>query len=94
MNIFRCGHCKRMQPTWQQLALKFVGDEKVKIGKVDCTLTENRDLCSEQDVQGFPTIFIYKNGEKITEYNGNRSLEDMFDFVKSHLTVDKSRDEL
>jgi thioredoxin domain-containing protein 5 len=89
-----CGHCKRMQPTWQQLALKFVGDEKVKIGKVDCTLTENRDLCSEQDVQGFPTIFIYKNGEKITEYNGNRSLEDMFDFVKSHLTADKSRDEL
>lgn len=83
-----------MQPTWQQLALKFVGDEKVKIGKVDCTLTENRDLCSEQDVQGFPTIFIYKNGEKITEYNGNRSLEDMFDFVRSHLTVDKTRDEL
>lgn len=89
-----CGHCKRMQPTWQQLALKFVGDEKVKIAKVDCTLTENRDLCSEQDVQGFPTIFIYKNGEKITEYNGNRSLEDMFDFVKSHLTAEKSRDEL
>lgn len=87
-----CGHCKRMQPTWEQLALKFVGDEKVKIAKVDCTLTENRDLCSEQDVQGFPTIFIYKNGEKITEYNGSRSLEDMFDFVKSHYTTE--RDEL
>ena len=83
-----------MQPTWQQLAMKFVGNERVKIAKVDCTLTENRDLCSEQDVQGFPTIFIYQDGDKITEYNGNRSLEDMYEFVSSHIKTDKSRDEL
>lgn len=88
-----CGHCKRLLPVWQQLAEKFVGDSSVKIAKVDCTLQENRDLCSEQEVNGFPTLFVYKNGEKISEYNGSRSLEDLFEFVKTHAT-EKARDEL
>jgi len=90
-----CGHCKRLLPTWNQLAEKFFGNESVKIAKVDCTLQENRDLCSEQDVNGFPTLFIYKDGEKISEYNGSRSLDDLFEFVNTHTAAsDKARDEL
>ncbi|KAG5684013.1 hypothetical protein PVAND_013266 [Polypedilum vanderplanki] len=89
-----CGHCKRMIPAWHELAKKFINDSKIKIAKVDCTLAENRDLCSAQDVNGFPTIFIYRNGEKVTEYNGDRSLEDMYDFVKKHASGDAPRDEL
>ncbi|CRK96813.1 CLUMA_CG009948, isoform B [Clunio marinus] len=88
-----CGHCKRLAPTWQQLAEKFVGDADVKIAKVDCTLQDNRELCSEQDVNGFPTLYIYKNGDKVTEYNGSRSLDDLHNFVKSHIS-EKARDEL
>lgn len=83
-----------MAGAWQQLAEKFVGDEKVKIGKIDCSIEENRAVCSEQEVNGYPTIFIYKNGKKISEYNGSRSLEDMFDFVKSHMSDEVPRDEL
>lgn len=78
-----------MAPTWQSLAEKFVGNANVKISKVDCTLQENRDLCSEQDVNGFPTLFIYKNGEKISEYNGSRSMEDLYEFVNSHVADKK-----
>jgi len=87
-----CGHCKRMAPTWDELANKFVGIAGVKIAKVDCTLAESKEVCSEQDVNGFPTLYIYKNGEKITEYSGNRSLDDLFEFVNRHIT--SSRDEL
>lgn len=81
-----CGHCKRLAKTWDDLAEKFVGNANVKVGKVDCTLSENRDLCSEQEVDGFPTIYIYRKGEKITEYNGSRSLEDLFEFVNKYAT--------
>lgn len=79
-----CGHCKRLAPTWDDLAGKYVGNRNVKIAKVDCTLSENKELCSEQEVDGFPTIFLYRNGEKVTEYNGNRSLEDLVNFVNRH----------
>lgn len=92
-----CGHCKRLLPTWQQLAEKFVGNANIKIAKVDCTLGENRDLCSQENVNGFPTLFIYRNGEKISEYNGSRSLDDLYEFVKTHDVAedkDKARDEL
>lgn len=94
MFIRWCGHCKRLAPTWQTLAEKFVGNANVKISKVDCTLQDNRDLCGEQDVNGFPTLFIYKNGEKISEYNGSRSMDDLYDFVNSHVVDEKARDEL
>lgn len=88
-----CGHCKRLAPVWKNLSEKFLGNVEVKIASVDCTLSDNKDLCSQQEVNGFPTLYIYKNGEKITEYNGSRSLEDLYDFVNRYAT-DSSHDEL
>lgn len=84
-----------MAPTWQQLAEKYVGNAEINVAKVDCTLQHNRDLCTEQQVNGFPTLFIYKDGEKLSEYNGSRSLEDLVDFIKTHVgSSDNARDEL
>lgn len=57
--------------------------------KVDCTLEDNKQLCSEQEVEGFPSIFLYRNGEKISEYTGNRGLEDLYEFVKKHVQHDE-----
>lgn len=73
-----------MAPTWDDLASKFAGSSAAKVAKVDCTLDDNKDLCNEQGVDGFPTIFLYKNGEKVEEYNGSRSLDDLFEFVSKH----------
>lgn len=84
-----CGHCKRMAPTYDELGRKFVGHDKVKIAKVDCTQEINRGLCSQQKVNGFPTVFLYKGGEQISEYTGDRSLDDMVTFVTSHLGHDE-----
>lgn len=44
-------------------------------------------------VNGFPTIFIYRDGEKVTEYNGSRSLDDLYQFVLKH-SVEPVKDEL
>lgn len=73
-----------MAPTWDELAGKFAGSAVAKVAKVDCTLEESKDLCNEQGVDGFPTIFLYKQGEKVEEYLGNRQLEDLYEFVNKH----------
>merc|ERR1712158_353380 len=88
-----CGHCKRLAPTWEELALLFSTNPGVKIAKVDCTADENsnKELCNAQGVNGFPTLNIYKDGEKIEEYNGKRTIEDLEAFISKHLA---KKDEL
>uniref|UniRef100_A0A182SEZ7 Thioredoxin domain-containing protein n=1 Tax=Anopheles maculatus TaxID=74869 RepID=A0A182SEZ7_9DIPT len=80
-----CGHCMRLAPTWEQLAEKLAARDDVKIAKVDCTVDANKELCGEQEVNGYPTIFLYREGEKVTEYFGHRSLDDLHEFVMQHL---------
>ncbi|XP_018328109.1 thioredoxin domain-containing protein 5 homolog [Agrilus planipennis] len=80
-----CGHCKRLAPTWEELAKRFSDSKQARIAKVDCTVDANKPLCSEEEVDGFPTIFMYKNGAKVTEYDGDRSLDDLQEFVNKHL---------
>ena len=36
-------------------------------------------------VNGFPTLIIFSNGEKVAEYNGKRDIDDLKSFVNKHL---------
>jgi len=93
-----CGHCKRLAPTWEELAQKFKGTAGVSIAHVDCTAGDNvnRALCDGQGVNGFPTLIIYKDGEKVAEYSGKRDLEALTAFVEKHSGGDSGteKDEL
>lgn len=50
IKLIRCGHCKRLAPTWEELAKKFVDNQEVSIVKIDCTLEVNKQLCNDQEV--------------------------------------------
>ncbi|XP_055844430.1 thioredoxin domain-containing protein 5 homolog [Episyrphus balteatus] len=77
-----CGHCQKLSPVWDQLAAKTHSKNLgIKIAKVDCTQSENKELCQEQQVEGYPTLFAYKNGDKLSEYEGGRSLEDLNNYI-------------
>lgn len=39
-------------------------------------------------------MFLYSNGAKVEEYDGNRSLDDMFFFVAKLLNEKQEKDEL
>ncbi len=50
-----CGHCKRMAPILDELALE-AGRQDVRLGKADCTV--ERALCTQWNVTGYPTVFM------------------------------------
>ncbi|XP_062510842.1 thioredoxin domain-containing protein 5-like [Corticium candelabrum] len=82
-----CGHCQRLAPTWNKLAAHFQDDGVVNIGKVDCTI--DKDLCAENNVGGYPTLFLYQDGKVIQRYTGGRSLEELITFVNDNRPADE-----
>lgn len=67
-----CGHCKRLQPEWENASGKLKG--AVNLGKVNCD--EQQSLCQQFGVRGYPTIKFFKPGStgpsSAEEYQGPR----------------------
>jgi len=73
-----CGHCKKLVPTWEELAYKFTSDS-LKIAKVDAT--ENTVTAGRFGVQSYPTIFLVR-GDKYFLHQGGRKVKDFAEFAK------------
>jgi len=75
-----CGHCKSLEPVYNQLGEKYKDHAEIVIAKMDSTANE----VEEVKVEGFPTIKLFKKGDnKIVDYNGERTLEGMSKFLES-----------
>ena len=79
-----CGHCKALAPKYDILAGLYTEQghaDKVTIAKVDATANDVPD-----EVEGFPTIKLYKAGDKSNPvtYSGSRSIEDLIKFVEEN----------
>jgi protein disulfide-isomerase A1 len=77
-----CGHCKKLEPIYTELAEKLSGVEDLVIAKMDATANEHPSL----NIQGFPTIKLYKPGHsEPVDYHGDRSLSDLLQFLETEL---------
>ena len=47
-------------------------EENIKLAKVDCTA--ETELCAENDIKGYPTLKLFKDGN-VSEYNGGRKAD-------------------
>ena len=57
-----CGHCKRMQPHFDELAARFEPHPFIQLVDVDCTSDGGGDvLCQRHGVTGFPTLKYFLN---------------------------------
>merc|ERR1711974_503453 len=65
-----CGHCKKLAPTWEELANG--SGNKFSVAKVGCTV--EKGLCSRHGISGYPTIKMFKDG-KMYSYKGQRTID-------------------
>lgn len=76
-----CGACKRLAPVWGNVT-KSLGNS---IDIIEFEGTKHQQEVSKNQIKGFPTIRFYPQGYPgpFTEYQGDRSLESIMNFVKS-----------
>ncbi|KAF9280404.1 hypothetical protein BGZ68_007246 [Mortierella alpina] len=80
----QCGHCQRLAPAWEQVAVDhqhLAKSKNFKIAEVNC-LVEG-DICDENGVEGYPTMKLFNAGKAIHDYNGGRSASDLSQYVVS-----------
>merc|ERR1711939_78023 len=86
-----CGHCKRLKPIWDELGEKYADvRSKLMIAKFEATANDVPASAGFR-VTGFPTIKFRPAGSKRwLSYQGDRSLENLVDFVESNAVNDLS----
>ena len=84
-NTSWCGYSVRFQPEWEkfQKEVKARNDlSNVRAYDIKCDNADNKQMCVEYEVPGFPTIIIEKDGKK-TDYSGARTTEALIETVKN-----------
>tara|TARA_Y100000389_G_scaffold20285_1_gene17526 strand:- start:19 stop:570 length:552 start_codon:yes stop_codon:yes gene_type:complete len=76
-----CGHCVNFKTTWGKITTHpEIGKFAVEIGP---SSPDYEKLCSKHSIRGFPHIQITKNGMKLAEYKGPRTVIDIYNWFKN-----------
>ncbi|KAL4420986.1 hypothetical protein ABPG77_001305 [Micractinium sp. CCAP 211/92] len=78
-----CGHCKKLEPTWEELGKEFQADDTVVIAKMDATAN---DVPSDKIlVRSFPTLYFVAADGAVKKYEGgDRSKDALAKFVREN----------
>ncbi|KAG7093479.1 hypothetical protein E1B28_007154 [Marasmius oreades] len=76
-----CGHCQRMTPEFSKAAKNL--SPLIPFYAVDCDDDQNKSLCAEQGVQGFPTVKVFPRGTAAPPmlYQGERTASAFVNYV-------------
>ena len=76
-----CGPCKMMAPELKKFAQN--NKEVVRVLKVD--IDKNQPTASHYNIQGVPTLILFKNGKVLWRQSGALSAKQISDAVNPHL---------
>ena len=82
-NSNRCAHCKAFEVIFKMLADSLADDMSVQVVRVDAT--KNDITHRNVRINAFPTFYFFSVGdqEEPIEYDGERTLEAIFKFIKA-----------
>lgn len=82
-----CGHCQRMKPEWNKFLSLVKNKANKKTGKgIIITASDVTARLIDINVNGYPALLLYKNGE-IEEYKGGRTVEDFKKYFNKHMNL-------
>lgn len=73
-----CGHCQTLAPEYEEAALA-LKKENIPLAKLDCT--DNMEICTENGIQGYPTVKLYRSGVPV-DYDDLRSSSAIISWMK------------
>ncbi|KAM4608743.1 dnaJ homolog subfamily C member 10 isoform 2-T2 [Polymixia lowei] len=79
----RCSHCHELAPTWREFAMEM--DGVIRIGAVNCG--DNGLLCRSKGITSYPSLYIYRTGQKPQKYFGDRTKESLVQFSMQFVTT-------
>jgi len=81
-----CGYCKKLTPQYIAAAEQLAASEyasRAALIAVDATVHEK--LAAEYEIQGFPTLIIFKNGKKLKDYEASRDAKGLIATIEGLL---------
>lgn len=80
-----CGYSRVFLPEWEKFKQwASVNAKSLKVTSIRCE-SGNEELCIEKGIRGYPTVILYpKEGTEVV-FNGERTAENLADFVKKEL---------
>ncbi|KAL7381979.1 hypothetical protein ABVT39_014540 [Epinephelus coioides] len=81
-----CGHCKKLSPEFEKAATRLKGT--VQLAKVDCTA--HSETCARFGVSGYPTLKIFRNGRDSAPYDGPRTADGIYQYMKKQTGPDSA----
>jgi len=82
-----CGHCKKLEPVYEEVADILAGE--INVARVD--VPANRDLGTRFEIKGFPSMKFLSKG-KVYDYNGKRKADAIVDFVRGGYEIHQPED--
>ena len=76
-----CGPCKAIAPVLDELSSEYEG--KARIVKID--VDQNPNLAAQYGIRSIPTLFVFKNGEKVDATMGMQPKAQLAALINKHL---------
>ena len=84
-----CYHCVNMQPEWNKF-ISMVNKYKIRATILDIDsniLSSIKNPLINNNIQGFPSLFIIKNNKFVASYNDERSANKFLKFLNKYIST-------